>query len=611
MNEDSIAVVDLDRCRPDRCNYECVNYCPPNRSGEECITLREEAEETEKLAGKPKQVRISEKICLGEKCGICGTKCPFDAIRIVNLPSELEEEPIHRYGKNAFKLYGLPAPEAGKVIGVLGENGIGKTTAIKVLSGEISPNLGDYEDPPNLERAIESYRGTAVQDFIEKLKEENVKVAHKPQSIDRIPDRFEGRTGELLAQADERGVVDEILERLSLKWIKDQPIDSLSGGELQRVAITAALSRDADFYFLDEVTPYLDMGERVSAARLIREFSAKERSILVVEHDLAVLDLIADSLHLVYGEPGAYGVVTPPKSTKSAINQYLEGYLKSENIRVRSEAIRFEEHAPRNETYGKTLVSYPVMKKSYSKGEFSLHVESGKIRRNEVLGVVGPNGIGKTTFAELIAGRLEPDIGEIEDSLEVSYKPQYVELDEAMTVMNYLRTITEDIGSSYWETELAGPLRLNQIENQELKDLSGGERQRTAIAACLSKEADLYLLDEPSAHLDVEQRTLATRAIRRYSKNQGSPAVVIDHDIYMIDLLADRLQVFGGVSGKRGHAKEPMAMRRGMNEFLKDLDVTFRRDPETGRPRINKPDSRKDREQKKVGKYYYALKDEG
>ena len=141
---------------------------------------------------------------------------------------------------------------------------------------------------------------------------------------------------------------------------------------------------------------------------------------------------------------------------------------------------------------------------------------------------------------------------------------------------------------------------------QDLTDLSGGERQRVAIAACLSEDADLYLLDEPSAHLDVEQRVRATSAIRRHAENHDATALVIDHDIYMVDLLADRLLVFDGEPAERGHASPPVGMRDGMNEFLENLDITFRRDERTGRPRINKPGSQLDREQKNAGEYYYS-----
>ncbi|MFC4550637.1 MULTISPECIES: ribosome biogenesis/translation initiation ATPase RLI [Halorussus] len=603
MAEDSIAVVDLERCQPERCSYECKNYCPPNRTGKECITLRgEDADD-----GKPDQIQISEEICLGETCGICVEKCPFDAIEIINLPQELQDEPAHRYGENAFSLYGLPVPLEGQVTGILGPNGIGKTTAVKVLAGELAPNLGRYEDPPGWEEVLDTYRGTELQDYLAAVKDGDVSVARKPQYVDKIPDQFGGSTAQLLENTDERGVLDDLLERLEIEHVMDQDIDSLSGGELQRVALVACLARDAEFYFVDEITPYLDISQRVAAARLIQEMAEEHgKSMLVVEHDLAILDLVADNLHVAYGEPGAYGVITSPKSVRNGINEYLEGYLNNENMRIRPQAIEFEEHAPREVTRADTLVEYPDIAKSYGEGEFSLEVEGGQIRENEVLGIVGPNGIGKSTFAKLLAGRLEPDEGELDFRLDIAYKPQYIEIDQPMRTDVFLQSITDKVGSSYWDTEIAQPLQLERIMEQNLTDLSGGERQRVAIAACLSKTADLYLLDEPSAYLDVEQRVRATRAIRRFAEQRDATVLVIDHDIYMIDLLADRLMVFDGEPAVSGHATKPKGMREGMNDFLSNLDITFRRDENVGRPRINKPGSQLDRQQKKEGEYYYA-----
>ena len=560
-----IAVVHRDRCHPIKCGTECILYCPRVRTGDETVVI-----------GEDQKAVISEELCVG--CGICVKKCPFEALDIVNLPEELDQ-PTHRYGQNGFVLYGLPIPVEGKVTGILGPNGIGKSTAVKILSGMLVPNLGMTDAPVSWKDVLDLFQGTELFDYIQLLSQKNVKVAVKPQYIDQIPKVFSGSIRDL-----------------------DRTIGNLSGGELQRVAIAACLARDADFYFLDEITPYLDVYQRMAAANLIREL-AQERPVVIVEHDLAILDMLADTVHIAYGEPAVFGVITYPKGVRVGINQYLEGFLPEENVRFRDFSVAFETRAHTTEVNREELFAFPAMTKRFE--QFSLVVDGGEIRSGEVLGVVGANGIGKSTFAKLLAGVLEPDTGSMDTRVRISYKPQYLKGDTEATVEEILRQTTTKFDTSFYQHEILEPLSLTQVLQAPINTLSGGELQRVAIAICLSRDADLYILDEPSAHLDVEQRVKISRLIRRHAEGRDASTLVIDHDIYVIDMISDRILVFEGEPGISGKAMGPFDMAPGMNRFLAALGITFRRD-KTGRPRINKPGSFLDREQMAAGEYYYA-----
>jgi len=583
-----IAIVEKDRCKPRKCGSECLKYCPRVRSGDETVVMDED--------GKP---IISEELCVG--CGICIKKCPSQAIMIIGLPDRLADQLTHRYGQNGFSLYGLPQPSPGRVSGILGPNGVGKSTAIKILSGQMMPNLGDKDT--TWDDVFKFYSGSELQEYLRNVADKTVKTSQKPQYVDLIPRAFKGRVRDLLKKADERGDLDRTADQLGLTAILDRDIGELSGGELQRVAIAACFMRDAGFYFFDEVTPYLDIYQRIRVARLIKKMG-EARNVMVVEHDLAILDLLADVVHVGYGEPGGYGVITHPKGVRVGINQYLKGYLPEENIRIRPYSIEFEVKAPRGQKEVETLIGFGTFSKTL--GSFRLDVRGGELRKREVVGIVGQNGIGKTTFARLLAGEVSPDQGKLSFNVRISYKPQYIKAgDEEMSVRLYLRGITQQFDSSFFRSEIVTPLALERLMDCNINDLSGGELQRVAIAACLGRDAEIFILDEPSAHLDVEQRTVATKVIKRFAENNNVTVCVIDHDIYMIDMLSDRLLVFDGEPGVHGEVNGPFDMREGMNRFLSSLDVTFRRDEETHRPRVNKPDSSLDREQKKTGEYYY------
>lgn len=557
-------------------------------------------EDTITIDPKTNKPIISEDLCSG--CGICTNRCPFDAVSIINLPEALDE-PVHRYGRNMFELFGLPNIQKESVVGMLGPNGIGKSTIIRILSGEMKPNLGNYEEDASWEDIINYFKGSQLQNYFSKLSKGEVKVVHKPQMVDLLPKFVKGSVRNLLEGVNQRDDLDKVENILELNSALDRDIKNLSGGELQRVAIAAAVLRDADVYYFDEPTSWLDVRQRLNAVKVIRELAEKGKSVLVIEHDLAALDAISDYVHLLYGEPGAYGVVSQLRGVRVGINSYINGFLREENVRFRKQPIVFEVRPPASAVNTDELTEYTDLEKSYE--DFTLNVEGGVVHHDEIITAFGPNGIGKTTYAKMLAGVVKPDSGKINKQVKVAYKPQYLASDFSGTVQELLITATPNYGSNLFKTEIVKPFSLEELMDKEVQDLSGGELQRVSVALTLAQEADVYLFDEPTAFLDVEQRLKAARAVKRIVESSNSSAIIVDHDIVFIDYISDRAMVFYGEPGVEGHTSAPMNLRSAMNRFLSDEGITFRRDKETKRPRVNKQNSYLDREQKEKGEYYY------
>ncbi|MFH1211090.1 MAG: ribosome biogenesis/translation initiation ATPase RLI [archaeon] len=578
-----IAVIEKTKCNPEKCDWLCVRLCPVNREDKDCII-------------KDKKAVIKEELCTG--CGICQNRCPFGAISIINLPEELEKDLIHRYGENGFLLYRLPIPKEGEVVGLLGRNGIGKTTALNILSGNVKANLG--KDKAGYDDLIKMFRGTEIQGYFTKMKEGKIKVSYKPQKVDDIPKQFKGKVRNLLEKADEKKKMGEFAKELEIDKVLDNDIKNVSGGELQRIAIAATALKKANVYYFDEPSSYLDIKQRLKTARFIRKLADEGAAVMVVEHDLIVLDYIADKIHLFYGKESGFGVVSQPMASKVGINTYLEGYLKSENVRFRDKKIEFSARAPAKIKKANELTKWPNMSKKLDK--FTLEAEEGSVNLREVTGIIGQNATGKTTFVKMLAGIIKPDNGKVDMKLKIAYKPQYLEIEEDSIVSIILSKAIQK-----YSHILIRPLEIEPLLLKKLSELSGGELQRVAIALCLSQDADLYLLDEPSAYLDVEQRLHASKVINEIIEEKGeAAAIVVDHDLLFIDYLSQRLLVFEGEPSVKGKAGKPLSMEEGMNKLLTELNITLRRDEETKRPRINKEGSVKDREQKKSGKLYYT-----
>ncbi|CAG8444627.1 3439_t:CDS:10 [Ambispora leptoticha] len=590
-----IAIVSTDKCKPKKCRQECKKSCPVVRMGKLCIEVTPDS----------KVAFISEELCIG--CGICIKKCPFGAIMIINLPTNLEKEVTHRYSANSFKLHRLPVPRPGQVLGLVGTNGIGKSTAIKILAGKLKPNLGRFEDPPDWQDILKYFRGSELQNYFTKILEDNLKAIIKPQYVDHIPKAVKGSVTTLIDGKLERNNKEDIVDALDLKDVLNRQVEELSGGELQRFAIGIVCIQNADIYMFDEPSSYLDVKQRLNAARTIRNLLAPTKYVVVIEHDLSVLDYLSDFICVLYGMPSVYGVVTMPFSVREGINIFLDGKVPTENLRFREESLTFklaETAEDEKEIEKHRRYKYPAMAKTL--GDFKLHIQPGEFTDSEIIVMLGENGTGKTTFIRLLAGGLQPDGDESVPELNVSYKPQKISPKFPGTVrMLFLKKIKSSFMHPQFQTDVVKPMQIDPIIDQEVTHLSGGELQRVALVLALGQPADIYLIDEPSAYLDSEQRIIAARVIKRFILHNKKTAFVVEHDFIMATYLADRVVVYEGTPSVEATANSPQSLLTGMNAFLSSLQITFRRDPTNFRPRINKQDSLKDKEQKSSGNYFF------
>ncbi len=590
-----VGVLDKDLCQPQKCGLECIKYCPVNKSGSDCIILNEES---------PKKAQIDEDVCNG--CGICVKVCPFDAITIVNLASELAKDKIHQYGPNSFRLYKLPTPKKGEVVGLLGRNGMGKSTVVNILAGKLKPNLGRYENPPEWEEVFKHYSGTELKQHFQKIEQNQIRASIKPQQVHHLAEAFDGTGNELLDKYDERGVSKELIKELGLQNSMEQSLKELSGGELQRIAVAAAASKDTEFYFFDEPSSYNDVFQRTGVARVIQGLAKIGKSVMVVEHDLTLLDFLSDYIEVLYGEPTAYGIVSNILSTKIGINVFLDGYLPNENVRFRDKKFSMDVSSSSTDVFqeGSEIIDYPRLEKKFD--SFSVAIEPGKVRKGEILGIMGANALGKTTMMKMIAGVQKPDVGTINKKIKIAYKPQYLQNDIDVEVITILdKANGGSVEGTQEEEQILDPLKIRKLYNKSIKNLSGGELQKIAVASCLIQKVDLYALDEPSAFLDIEDRIAVAKFLQKFVRSFGKSAIIIDHDLQLMDLVSDSMIIFEGESGKEGIATSPMPKPEAMNRFLKSLDMSFRRDERSLRPRVNKIESRLDKEQKTSGNFYY------
>lgn len=604
-----LAVVDESKCKPSKCGLECRKKCPVVFMGKECIDVSK----TSKIAF------ISEQLCNG--CNNCAKTCPFGAVTIVRLPGAIGTQ-VHRYGPNMFALNGLPVMKPGIVMGMVGANGVGKSTAMKILAGKLVPNLGTFRPgttPGSGTTAdiIRMYRGSEMHTYLTRLyaSTDPLTVSIKTQYVDRISASLTGTVADHLLSGAPESHRTAVIAALSLETLVDKNIRTLSGGELQRFAIARAASKKADVYMFDELTSFLDVKQRICAAKLVRTLRGESTYVVAIEHDLSILDYLSDQVCCQYGVPGAYGTMSQPISTRDGVNQFIDGYLPGENMRFRPDTLNFHQSTISavdsppcpSHRYDAFELSLPLPlplpsldpeRKSTATTDpaFHLSADAGSFSGGTVTVILGENGTGKTTFIKRLASS---------GLFSVSCKPQLIRAAYKGTVRAMLLAkIKAAMADPVFQSTVAGPLKLASLYDTNVQALSGGEIQTVAICLALGKPADVYLIDEPSAYLDSEQRIAVSRAIKSFVVQTGKAAFVVEHDMLMATTIANQVIVFQGTPAVRATASAPMSMTDGMNLFLRSIGTTLRTDPTSGRPRINKHGSNLDKEQHASGKFY-------
>ena len=342
----------------------------------------------------------------------------------------------------------------------------------------------------------------------------------------------------------------------------------------------------------DEITNYLDIYQRLNSSKIIKE-KIQDKTTLIVEHDLVIFDYLCDYIHLMYGKKAAYGTLTKIKSTKSGINEYLEGYSREENVRFRDKKITFEKNSINENKTNIQMLKWENDKVSFE--SFKLKINEGKINKQEIIGIIGQNALGKTTFIKHILEKSE--------EITLAYKPQFIETSEKQVIEELSKY--KNFQDNFYQIYILNPLNIESLYEKKINELSGGELQKFSIAKTLLEEAQVYLLDEPTAFLDIEEKLKISQIIKNFILLKEKSALIIDHDLIFMDYISDKFLVFQGEPSIQGESLGPFDIRKGMNLFLEKLQITFRRDGQNKRPRINKEDSIKDKKQKKIKEYYY------
>lgn len=447
--------------------------------------------------------------------------------------------------------------QEGDRIGIVGINGTGKSTLLKMIAGEATPDSGQI------------------------IRQNGLKIAYVPQNP-VFPDDADIRSFAFDRGDGEDWQVESCLTELGIREY-DTPIAHLSGGQKRRVVLAKVLAQDFDVLLLDEPTNHLDGGMITWLEEYLRSCRS---TILMVTHDRYFLDRVTNRiLEISHGKMYDYDAdysgflelkaareemeLASERKRQSVLRMELEWAKRGCRARTTKQKARLERlealkngKAPlRDQTVeldsvetrmGKKTIELHHVSKSYGEKKI-LEDFTYIVLKNQRLGIIGPNGCGKSTLVKMIAGLVEPDSGHIEigDTVKIGYFAQEEQdMDDSQRVIDYVKDIAEYI------TTKDGKINASQLlerflftpdmQYAPIGKLSGGEKRRLYLLGVLAENANVLLFDEPGNNLDIPTLTILEDYLNAFS----GIVIAVSHDRYFLDNMADRIFELDGM----GHA---------------------------------------------------------
>lgn len=461
--------------------------------------------------------------------------------------------------------------DAGEKIGFIGRNGSGKSTFLELLRGEIEPDSGTVARNRALTMSeVEQAPGFAPQMSVDEF----LSVGEDRPSGSDAPRRVSvldaGRSF-----CRELGMPDTSMA-----------MRTLSGGMVRKASIARCLARGAAFLTLDEPTNHLDLD---TIEWLESQLQAASYGFVVVTHDRYFLDAVCTTImeidgRRIYKYPGNYSSFLERKAARDAaldraeqrrstiLKRELEwlkrgpkartGKDKGRQDRVQNlldagaqKELSMRQFSSAHRRLGKKVLELDGVSKGYG-GRAVIRPFSYSFRRGERIGVIGPNGSGKTTFLQLLSGRVAPDTGTVvkgDTTVFASFEQTGNHLDGKLTVLGFIQEHAERIQiaegvSVSAEQFLERFLFPREAQALPLERLSGGELRRLDLVRLLAAAPNFLLLDEPTNDLDLD----TIRLLEDYLNDFPGCMLVVSHDRALLDRLTDYLFLFDGEGGIRG-----------------------------------------------------------